>query len=200
MKLSTTQPASAAEQPSAADTSVMLGACDTPVGRLLIGCSDIGLLAISYADAAGKAEALLKRRVARHIPDARFVGGATSEVKAVAEQLAGYFAGKRTAWDIALDWRLTTGFRRAVQQASCQIGYGETLSYGQLAAAAGNPSAARAAGSAMATNPISIVVPCHRVVRSGGDIGNYGGGTDAKKFLLALEQSGMKKMPIAAAA
>ena len=180
------------------ETSVMLGTCDSPVGRLLIGCSDKGLLAISYADAAGKAEASLKRRVKSNIPDARFVGGATSEVTAVAEQLAGYFAGKRTAWDIALDWRLTTGFRRAVQQASCQIKYGETLTYGQLAAAAGNPSAARAAGSAMAANPISIVVPCHRVVRSGGDIGNYGGGTDAKKFLLALERSGLERLASAA--
>ena len=183
-----------------ADTSVMLGTCDTPVGKMLIGCSDKGLLAISYADADGKAEALLKRRVKSHIPDARFVGGATSEVTAVAEQLGGYFAGRRTTWDIPLDWSLTTGFRRAVQQASCEIGYGETLSYGQLAAAAGNPSAARAAGSAMAANPISIVVPCHRVVRSGGDVGNYGGGADAKKFLLALEQSGLQKLSVAAAA
>ena len=181
-------------------TPVMLGTCDTPVGRLLIGCSDKGLLAISYADAAGKAEASLKRRVKTHIPDARFVGGATSEVTAVAEQLGGYFAGRRTTWDIPLDWRLTTGFRRAVQQASCEIGYGETLSYGELAAAAGNPRAARAAGSAMAANPISIVVPCHRVVRSGGDIGNYGGGIDAKKFLLALEQRGAVRQPVAAAA
>ena len=189
-------------------TPVMLGTCDTPVGKMLIGCSDSGLLAISYANAttgantgtAGKAEASLKRRVKTHIPDARFVGGATSEVTAVAEQLGGYFAGRRTTWDIPLDWRLTTGFRRAVQQASCQIGYGETLSYGELAAAAGNPRAARAAGSAMAANPISIVVPCHRVVRSGGDIGNYGGGIDAKKFLLALEKSGAVRQPIAAAA
>lgn len=183
-----------------AETPVMLGTCDTPVGKLLIGCSDSGLLAISYADAAGKAEARLKKRVETHIPDARFVGGATSEVTAVAEQLSGYFAGKRTAWDIQLDWRLTTGFRLAVQQASCQIGYGETLSYGELAAVAGNPRAARAAGSAMAANPISIVVPCHRVLRSGGDIGNYGGGTDAKKFLLALEKSGLDRLTIAAAA
>ena len=188
------------ETSSTAETSVMLGTCDTPVGRLLIGCSDKGLLAISYADAAGKAEALLKKRMKTHIPDVRFVGGATSEVTAVAEQLGGYFAGRRTTWDIPLDWSLTTGFRRAVQQASCQIGYGETLSYGELAAAAGNPRAARAAGSAMATNPISIVVPCHRVVRSGGDIGNYGGGIDAKKFLLALEKSGAVRQPVAAAA
>ena len=189
-------------------TPVMLGTCDTPVGKMLIGCSDSGLLAISYANATtganagapGKAEAALKKRMKSHIPDVRFVGGATSEVTAVAEQLGGYFAGRRTAWDIPLDWSLTTGFRRAVQQASCEIGYGETLSYGELAAAAGNPRAARAAGSAMATNPISIVVPCHRVVRSGGDIGNYGGGIDAKKFLLALEKSSAVRQPIAAAA
>lgn len=198
MKPETDEPSSTDETSLPAETSVMLGTCDTPVGKLLIGCSDRGLLAISYADAAGKAEALLKRRVKSHIPDARFVGGVTSEVTAVAEQLAGYFAGKRTTWDIQLDWSLTTGFRRAVQQASCQIGYGETLTYGQLAAAAGNPSAARATGSAMAANPISIVVPCHRVVRSGGDIGNYGGGTEAKKFLLALERSGLKKLASAA--
>ena len=181
-------------------THVAFGTCDTPVGRLLIGCSENGLLAISYAGSGRKAESDLKKRVAAHIPEARFSEETASDIASVAGELAEYFAGDRTAWNVPLDWRLTSGFRRAVQEAACEIGYGETLSYGQLAALAGNPLAARAAGTAMATNPISIVVPCHRVVRSGGDAGNYGGGSEAKKFLLALERKGLEKLHPAEAA
>lgn len=181
-------------------THVAFGTCDTPVGRLLIGCSESGLLAISYADSGRRAESDLKKRVAAHIPEARFFEDTTSEVAAVADELAEYFAGDRSAWNTPLDWRLTSGFRRAVQEAACEIGYGETLSYGQLAALAGNPRAARAAGTAMAANPISIIVPCHRVIRSGGDVGNYGGGSEAKKFLLALERRGLERLHSAKAA
>ena len=176
-------------------TYVAFGNCDTPVGQLLIGCSEVGLLAVSYAGSSQRgtskqdAENHLRKRVETHIPDACFQDDSTSEFAAVADELAEYFAGDRTTWNIPLDWRLTSGFRRAVQEVAYEIGYGETLSYGELAAEAGNPRAARAAGTAMATNPISIVVPCHRVVRSGGDIGNYGGGVDAKKYLLAFERS-----------
>ena len=191
-------------------THIAFGTCDTPVGELLICCSENGLLAVSYAgrggSAAGRAASDLRKRVKSRIPEARIhektASAAISVVAEVADELAEYFAGDRTAWNIPLDWRLTSGFRRDAQEAAFEIGYGKTLSYGELAAAAGNPRAARAAGTAMATNPISIVVPCHRVLRSGGDVGNYGGGSDAKKFLLALEQKGLERLqhPMAEAA
>ncbi len=186
-------------------TYIAFGNCDTPVGQLLIGCSEVGLLAVSYAGSSNTssqqlAESRLRKRIETHIPDARFRDDSTSGFAAVADELSEYFAGDRTTWNIPLDWRLTSGFRRAAQEAAYEIGYGETLSYGELATEAGNPRAARAAGTAMATNPISIVVPCHRVVRSGGDIGNYGGGVDAKKYLLAFERGVLDKLqtPLAA--
>jgi methylated-DNA-[protein]-cysteine S-methyltransferase len=98
-----------------------------------------------------------------------------------------YFAGRRTAFDIALDLRLSTGFRRAVLAHLPEIGYGRTESYAQVATAAGSPKAVRAVGTACARNPLPVVVPCHRVVRSDGSFGGYVGGPDAKQTLLSLE-------------
>jgi methylated-DNA-[protein]-cysteine S-methyltransferase len=108
-------------------------------------------------------------------------------VQACAE-LAEYFSHRRTAFEVPIDWaRASSGFRARVLATLVAVPYGEVVSYGELAARAGAPNAARAVGSAMATNPWPIVVPCHRVVRSGGVLGNYGGGTDVKAHLLALE-------------
>ncbi len=99
-----------------------------------------------------------------------------------------YFAGRRRRFDLALDWRLSAGFRRAVLgQLAAAVGYGHTASYATLAALAGRPKAFRAAGSACATNPLPLVVPCHRVVRGDGGLGEYVGGVDAKRALLSLE-------------
>ena len=99
--------------------------------------------------------------------------------------------GRRRRFDIRLDWSATSpGFRRTVLQELTTTRYGETLSYGELAARAGSPRAARAVGSAMATNPLAIVVPCHRVIAAGGRIGGYGGGLEVKRYLLALEADG----------
>jgi len=105
----------------------------------------------------------------------------------VAREIEEYFAGRRSQFDVALDFRLSQGFRRNVLGRLCEIGYGQTASYAAVAAAAGNPKAVRAVGSACATNPLPIVVPCHRVVRSDGSIGQYAGGLEAKRTLLALE-------------
>jgi methylated-DNA-[protein]-cysteine S-methyltransferase len=98
-----------------------------------------------------------------------------------------YFAGRRTGFDLPLDFSLSHGFRRMVLSHLHEIGYGNTASYATVAAAAGSPKAVRAVGTACATNPIPVVVPCHRVVRSDGSIGQYVGGVDAKKILLTLE-------------
>lgn len=105
-------------------------------------------------------------------------------------QLEQYFAGERTDFDLELDWsRTSEGFRRSVLQELVTVPYGSVVSYGELALRVGHPKAMRAVGTTMATNPLPIVVPCHRVVRTGGAIGNYGGGVDAKAWLLDLEST-----------
>jgi methylated-DNA-[protein]-cysteine S-methyltransferase len=105
----------------------------------------------------------------------------------VRRQLDEYFDGSRTAFDVPLDWRLSSGFRREVLHELTAVGYGETVSYQELARRSGRPQASRAVGSAMATNPIPVVVPCHRVLRTGGGLGGYAGGLEAKRRLLTLE-------------
>lgn len=108
-------------------------------------------------------------------------------------ELAEYLSGRRTTFEVPVDWtRASSGFRVRVLTALAAVPYGEVVSYGELAARAGAPNAARAVGSAMATNPWPIVVPCHRVVRRGGVLGNYGGGTDVKAHLLALEGASLR--------
>ena len=106
----------------------------------------------------------------------------------VIRQLDDYFAGRRRDFELPLDLRLAHGFRRTVLDELRAVGYGTTVSYTELATAAGRPRAVRAAGSACATNPIPIVIPCHRVLRSDGSLGGYGGGLPAKRALLDLEQ------------
>src|SRR3954469_23237092 len=108
-------------------------------------------------------------------------------LSAAVRQLEEYFAGRRTAFELPLDLRLAAGFRRPVLTQLRQVGYGTTASYATVAAAAGSPRAVRAVGTACATNPLPVVVPCHRVVRSDGALGNYVGGVAAKRTLLALE-------------
>jgi methylated-DNA-[protein]-cysteine S-methyltransferase len=103
-------------------------------------------------------------------------------------ELDEYFEGRRQRFELPLDWRLShPGFYRRVLRATARVPFGEMISYRDAAERAGNPRAFRAAGSALGSNPIPIVVPCHRVIRSGGDIGNYGGGPEMKSFLLELE-------------
>lgn len=108
----------------------------------------------------------------------------------IARQFDEYFAGERAAFDLPLSWRLAGGFSRDALRAVCDIPYGETASYGEVAAMAGRPRAARAVGTACRTTPFSIVVPVHRVIRSDGTIGEYGGNEGTKRFLIDLERSG----------
>jgi len=114
---------------------------------------------------------------------------APARLDGVAREIDEYFAGRRRMFDVPLDLQLSHGFRRAVLSRLREIGYGKTASYAAIAKAAGNPKAVRAAGSACASNPLPVVVPCHRVVRSDGTIGQYVGGADAKRALLTLEGS-----------
>lgn len=155
---------------------------DTPVGALLLAATPLGLVRVVY-DSVGHDAALaaLADRVSPRILRA------PARLDAVSRQLDEYFAGRRTAFDVPLDLRLATGFRRVVLAHLREIGYGRTESYAEVAAAAGSPRAVRAVGTACATNPMPVVVPCHRVVRSDGSSGGYVGGADAKHTLLTLE-------------
>jgi methylated-DNA-[protein]-cysteine S-methyltransferase len=155
---------------------------DTPVGRLLLAATGQGLVKVAYA--VQDHDAVLVQLADSISPRILNAPGRLDETS---RQLEEYFAGRRTRFDLALDWRLSKGFRREVLTHLRDIGYGHTESYAQVAAAAGSPRAVRAAGTACATNPLPLVVPCHRVVRSDGSAGGYAGGPDAKRALLALE-------------
>jgi methylated-DNA-[protein]-cysteine S-methyltransferase len=155
---------------------------DTPVGSLLLAATPAGLVRVAY-ESAGHEAALttLAERVSPRILHA------PGRLDPVARQLDEYFAGSRRSFDVPLDLRLAAGFRRSVLAHLAEIGYGRTESYAEVAAAAGSPRAVRAVGTACATNPVPVVLPCHRVVRSDGSPGGYAGGPAAKRTLLALE-------------
>lgn len=155
---------------------------DTPVGRLLVAATGDGLVRVAYAREGH--DAVLQALADRISPR---VLRAPRRLDPVARQLEEYFTGRRTTFDLALDYRLASGFRREVLQHLREIAYGHTGSYAQVAVAAGSPRAVRAVGSACARNPLPVVVPCHRVIRSDGALGEYVGGPDAKRTLLALE-------------
>jgi methylated-DNA-[protein]-cysteine S-methyltransferase len=114
---------------------------------------------------------------------------APARLDAARRQLELYFEGRLTDFELPLDWRLSSDFRRRALRAVARIPYGETRTYTQIARTAGNERAVRAAGTACGANPIPIVVPCHRVLRSGGALGGYGGGLPMKEGLLRLEGS-----------
>ena len=155
---------------------------DSPLGTLLLVASPGGLVRVAFdcedheVVLAQLADTLSPRILASDLR--------TDEA---ARQLEEYFEGRRRDFELPLDLRLVSGFRRTVVERLSDIPYGRTASYAEMAASAGNPGAVRAAGSACSHNPVPVVVPCHRVVRSDGKIGNYLGGTEAKRALLDLE-------------
>ena len=156
---------------------------DTPVGPLLLAATEQGLVRVAYPNQGH--DAVLQELADRISPR---VLHAPARLDPVVRQLDDYFAGRRRRFDVPLDWRLSTGFRSTVlHHLAADVDYGRTASYAALAALAGNPRAVRAVGTACATNPLPVVVPCHRVVRSDGAIGNYAGGVEAKRTLLDLE-------------
>lgn len=153
---------------------------DTPVGPLVMAATDQGLLMIEFGGDGSKLDEIAQRVSPRIVELPR-------KLDDVRRQLDEYFAGRRHDFELELDWRLSRGFRRAVLDQLVRVPYGHITSYGELAEQAGSPKAVRAVGSAMATNPIPIVVPCHRCLRRDGTLGGYGGGLDTKRWLLALE-------------
>jgi methylated-DNA-[protein]-cysteine S-methyltransferase len=155
---------------------------DSPVGPLLLAATTEGLVRVAYA--AEDHDAVLQSLADRISPR---VLRAPARLDAAVHQLDEYFAGRRTGFALPLDLRLSAGFRRAVLTHLTDVAYGTTASYAAVAAAAGSPRAVRAVGTACATNPLPVVVPCHRVVRSDGALGDYVGGPDAKRTLLSME-------------
>ena len=157
---------------------------DTPVGSLLLAATPIGLVRVAYrAEDHDAVLSQLSQRISPRILEA------PARLDAVARELDEYFEGRRRQFEVALDRSLSSGYRSAVLHHLDDIAYGETASYAEVAQLTGNPKAVRAVGSACATNPLPVVVPCHRVVRSDGSMGGYLGGLEAKRGLLALESS-----------
>jgi methylated-DNA-[protein]-cysteine S-methyltransferase len=158
---------------------------DTAVGRLLLATTPLGLVRVAFLtgghDTVETALAALAQRISPRILHA------PARLDDAATEIDQYLAGRRTEFDLPLDLRLADGFRRRVIEHLREIGYGRRESYATVAAAVGNPKAARAVGSACARNPLPLVIPCHRVVRTDGTIGQYAGGTAAKATLLELE-------------
>ena len=155
---------------------------DSPVGPLLLAATPKGLVRVAYdiEDHDRVLDTIAQRLSPR-------VLRAPKRLDAAARELDEYFGGRRQAFDLPLDRSLSKGFRQLVQQHLPEIGYGQTRTYGQVAALVGNPKAVRAVGTACATNPLPLVVPCHRVLPASGGPGRYVGGPEAKVTLLTLE-------------
>ena len=158
---------------------------DSPLGRLTLAATADGVVRIGLANETY--DDVLYDVAARISP--RVIRTSRGVVSTLRRELDEYFAGARKTFDVALDWRLTKGFRRKILRAAACIPYGETASYGQVAADTGSARAVRATGSALANNPLPILVPCHRVRPASGAMGDYRGGRDAKAFLLDLERA-----------
>lgn len=162
---------------------VAVGTVESPVGDLFVAVTPRGLVRLAFDPEQPR---LLDDLAARISPR---VLKAAALVDPVRRELDEYFAGRRRQFDLEVDLSLTSVWGRRVLEATARIPAGHVATYGTLAARVGKPSAARAVGNAVATNPVAIVVPCHRVVPAGGGVGKYGGGPERKTFLLDLEHA-----------
>jgi methylated-DNA-[protein]-cysteine S-methyltransferase len=153
---------------------------DSPLGRLLVAATPRGLVRLSYG-AEGEVLEDLAGRLSPRILEA------PARLDEVRRELDEYFDGRRSEFDLPIDWSLTRGFTGKVLRATSRIEFGKTTTYAEVAGRAGSPRAVRAAGNALGANPIPVVVPCHRVLRTGGALGGYTGGVERKEFLLRLE-------------
>ncbi|MEA2388144.1 MAG: methylated-DNA-[protein]-cysteine S-methyltransferase [Thermoleophilaceae bacterium] len=170
--------------------SVAYARAESPFGELLVAATSRGLVRVGFLHTESE-EAVVAELAERLSPRVLY---APARVDDARRQLDEYFDGRRRRFDLTTDRVLIRGFARAVLAETAKIPYGSYLTYGEVAAEAGNPRAHRAAGSALARNPIPIVIPCHRVLRSGGVIGNYGGGPEMKARLLALEGANVRPL------
>jgi methylated-DNA-[protein]-cysteine S-methyltransferase len=155
---------------------------DSPVGRLLLASTPSGLVRVAYIEFEGE-DAVLERLAARISP--RVIAAPLDEPR---RELDEYLAGTRRRFELPLDWQLVRGFGRRVLEATARVPYGSVSTYKRVATEAGNERASRAAGNALGANPLPIVVPCHRILHSGGGLGGYTGGVERKRLLLDLER------------
>lgn len=161
---------------------VSYGFVDSPFGRFLVAATPRGLVRLAFQpEPVDVVLGELARRVSPRVLEA------PDRIDEARRELDEYFAGRRRRFELPLDWRLTRGFSQRVLRATARIPYGRVSTYTEVATMAGSPRGMRAAGNALGSNPIPIVVPCHRVLRSGGDVGGYGGGPEMKRALLRLE-------------
>ncbi|MFJ8076040.1 methylated-DNA--[protein]-cysteine S-methyltransferase [Streptomyces sp. NPDC096176] len=158
----------------------------TDIGPLLLAATDEGLVSVVF-----HADETVRRRALDQVAGrlgAEPVQDATGRLAEPIRQLEAYFAGSLHDFDLPLDWSLSAGFNRQVlRELLAGVAYGAVVGYGELAARVGQPGAAQAVGAAMGSNPLPVVVPCHRVVETGGGLGGFGGGLETKRRLLALE-------------
>jgi methylated-DNA-[protein]-cysteine S-methyltransferase len=177
--------AAAARFAATAPADVSYARVDSPVGMLVAATTARGLVCLSYEDHDGGLDAVLDRLAAKLSPRILEAPALLDEVR---RELDEYFEHRRTAFDVPIDWALVGPFGQRVLRATAAIPFGEVSTYAQIAARAGNPKASRAAGNALGANPMPIVLPCHRVLHTGGKgIGNYTGGVHRKEALLRLE-------------
>ena len=155
---------------------------DSPVGKLLLATTRRGLVKVSFP--IQPLDEVLERLANEISPR---VLESPAQLDDARRELDRYFEGRLQEFDLPLDWQLSHGFYRKVLRATARIPYGQTRSYTDMAKRAGSPRAVRATGSALGSNPLPIIVPCHRVLRSGGALGGYGGGIEMKQTLLELE-------------
>jgi methylated-DNA-[protein]-cysteine S-methyltransferase len=162
---------------------VAYATADSPLGSLLVAATPRGLVRVAYTDFRPEAEVLedLARRLSPRVVKA------PRRLDEARRELDDYFAGRRSGFDLPIDWALTHGFGGEVLRQTARIPFGTTSTYAEVAERAGSPRAVRAAGNALGANPIPVVVPCHRVLRTGGALGGYTGGVERKEFLLRLE-------------
>jgi methylated-DNA-[protein]-cysteine S-methyltransferase len=157
---------------------------DSPLGPLVAAATPRGLVRLAYEDFNGGLDAVVEHVATRLSP--RMIEHAAS-FDTLRRELDEYFEGGRRTFDVPVDWALTSGFTRKILEATAAIPFGDVSTYRGVAVAAGSERATRAAGNALSANPIPIVVPCHRVLRTGGGLGGYTGGIDKKKRLLTIE-------------
>jgi methylated-DNA-[protein]-cysteine S-methyltransferase len=161
---------------------VAYASMDSPLGELLVAVTPRGVVRVSYASEAE--DDVLAELAERVSPRVLRLPERTDEVR---RELDEYFTGSRRLFDLKVDWSLVRGFAQGVLRATAEVPFGQVTTYRQMAEAAGSPRAYRAAGNALGSNPIPIVVPCHRVLHTGGGLGGYAGGLERKKQLLTLE-------------
>jgi methylated-DNA-[protein]-cysteine S-methyltransferase len=179
--------AAAAPAAPTAPREVVWAVVGSDIGPLLLAATDEGLVTVVFHATDAVRDTMLGRLASRfgtepaQAPDAPLLAEAR-------RQFADYFAGRRRAFELPLDWSLSTGFNREVlRELAAGVPYGAVVGYGDLAGRVGQPGAAQAVGAAMGSNPLPVVVPCHRVVERDGGIGGFGGGLETKRKLLALE-------------